>query len=108
MGHGTRGWLIGLGAATAVGAAVFSLAPAAGASTASPRQKAAGPSAAVASANPAYVPSSPRTLRFGMRNKAVKALQRRLNQLHYYAGKADGYFGWDTMEAVWAFKEVQS
>ena len=100
MGHGTRGWLIGLGAATAVGAAALSLAPAAGASTSSLRQKAAGPSAA-------YVPSA-RTLRFGMRNSAVKALQKRLNVLHYYAGKPDGFFGWDTMEAVWAFKEVQS
>jgi len=43
-----------------------------------------------------------------MRNSAVKALQNRLNYLHYYSGSADGYFGWSTMEAVWAFKEVQS
>lgn len=95
MWHGTRRWLIGLGAATAAGAAVLSLAPAAGATTA-------------AQAGSAYAPSTTRTLTFGMRNSAVKALQRRLNFLHYYAGKADGYFGWDTMEAVWAFKEVQS
>jgi peptidoglycan hydrolase-like protein with peptidoglycan-binding domain len=48
------------------------------------------------------------TLRFGDHGPAVKALQRRLNFLHYYAGPADGVFGWDTQEAVWAFKEVQS
>lgn len=107
MGHGTRGWLVGLGAAVAVGATALSLAPVAGASTASPRQKVTGPSATLAQPGPAYVPSG-RTLRFGMHNSAVKALQRRLTYLHYYAGKADGSFGWDTMEAVWAFKEVQS
>jgi hypothetical protein len=27
--------------------------------------------------------------------------------LHYYAGKADGQYGQDTAEAVWAFKEAQ-
>jgi peptidoglycan hydrolase-like protein with peptidoglycan-binding domain len=107
MWHGTRGWLIGLGAATAAGAAVLSLAPTAGATTASPRQKVAGSSATAAQAGSTYVPST-RTLTFGMRNSAVKALQKRLNFLHYYAGKPDGLFGWDTMEAVWAFKEVQS
>ena len=107
MGHATRGWLTGLGAATAVGAAVLGLAPIAGATTASPRQKVTGPSATAAQPGSTYVPST-RTLRFGMRNSAVKALQKRLNFLHYYAGKPDGYFGWDTMEAVWAFKEVQS
>lgn len=100
MGHATRGWLVGLGAATAAGAAVLSLAPVAGASTASPQRP-----AATAGSN--YVAST-RTLTFGMRGSAVKALQKRLNALHYYAGKADGVFGWDTMEAVWAFKEVQS
>jgi peptidoglycan hydrolase-like protein with peptidoglycan-binding domain len=107
MGHGTRGWLIGLGAATAVGAMVLSLAPTAGASMGSPRQKVNAPSASVSQPGSVYVPSG-RTLRFGMRNSAVKALQKRLNYLHYYSGKPDGLFGWDTMEAVWAFKEVQS
>jgi len=107
MGHGARGWLIGLGAASAVGATVLSLAPTAGASPASPRQKTAGPAATIVQASSTYVPSG-RTLRFGMRGSAVKALQKRLNYLHYYAGKPDGRFGWATMEAVWAFKEVQS
>ena len=27
--------------------------------------------------------------------------------MHYYAGKADGQYGQDTAEAVWAFKEAQ-
>ncbi len=42
-----------------------------------------------------------------MRGGAVTTLQRRLARLHYYPGPADGYFGLDTLEAVWAFKEVQ-
>jgi hypothetical protein len=80
----------------------------AGASTGKIRQIAftASPPA-VQQAGSSYVPSG-RTLTLGMHGSAVKALQRRLNYLHYYAGPADGYFGWDTMEAVWAFKEVQS
>jgi hypothetical protein len=54
-----------------------------------------------------YVPTS-RTLYFGSHGPAVRALQRRLSFLHYYVGRADGTFGWDTLEGVWAFKEVQS
>jgi peptidoglycan hydrolase-like protein with peptidoglycan-binding domain len=96
MGHRTRGWLIGLGTLAAAGAMAIGLAPMAGASPAAKQQPGA-----------AYVPSG-RTLTFGSHGRAVKALQRRLNYLHYYAGPVDGEFGWDTMEAVWAFKEVQS
>ncbi|HET9896271.1 MAG TPA: L,D-transpeptidase family protein [Streptosporangiaceae bacterium] len=101
MGNGAWRLLIGLGSAAAVGAAALSLAPGASASTAGIRQ--------ASTAQPAakYKPTS-KPIRFGMRGSAVKALQRRLNVLHYWAGKADGRFGWDTMEAVWAFKEVQS
>jgi peptidoglycan hydrolase-like protein with peptidoglycan-binding domain len=47
------------------------------------------------------------TLRLGMRGAAVKALQRRLAELRYYPGPRNGHFGRDTLEAVWAFKEVQ-
>jgi peptidoglycan hydrolase-like protein with peptidoglycan-binding domain len=107
MGTGARGWMIGLGAATAAGAAVLSLTPTAGASTASLGQRVTGPNATIAQAGSTYKPTT-KTLRFGMRGPAVRALQKRLNYLHYWAGKADGVFGWDTMEAVWAFKEVQS
>src|SRR5580658_5985091 len=47
------------------------------------------------------------TLRLGMKGAAIKQLQRRLAALKYYAGPADGNFGTDTEEAVWAFQEVQ-
>jgi len=44
----------------------------------------------------------------GSYGPAVTALQKRLKALHYFVGKIDGRFGWDTMEGVWAFKEVQA
>jgi hypothetical protein len=47
------------------------------------------------------------TLGPGMEGAAVLRLQQRLAQLHYYPGPANGRFGTDTLEAVWAFKEVQ-
>ncbi len=56
--------------------------------------------------SPAYVPAN-RTLEYGMQGNDVKALQQRLAQLEYYPGPADGQFGPDTLEAVWAFQEVQ-
>jgi hypothetical protein len=37
----------------------------------------------------------------------VRQLQQRLAALDYYPGPADGQFGQDTLEAVWAFQEVQ-
>jgi Putative peptidoglycan binding domain/L,D-transpeptidase catalytic domain len=43
----------------------------------------------------------------GTRGPAVRTLQQRLAELHYYPGPRNGYFGIDTLEAVWAFKEVQ-
>jgi hypothetical protein len=43
----------------------------------------------------------------GMSGAEVKALQRRLAALKYYPGAIDGRFGADTLEAVWAFYEVQ-
>ena len=45
-------------------------------------------------------------LREGSRGASVRALQRRLAALKYYPGPEDGYFGSDTLEAVWAFQEV--
>ena len=63
------------------------------------------PTAALASsATPATVS---RTLQPGMKGAAVKALQTRLASLKYYPGSIDGQFGADTLEAVWAFEEVQ-
>ena len=43
----------------------------------------------------------------GDEGAAVKALQRRLAALKYYPGSIDGRFGTNTLEAVWAFEEVQ-
>jgi peptidoglycan hydrolase-like protein with peptidoglycan-binding domain len=54
----------------------------------------------------AYVPPT-HNFNFGAHGAAVRSVQRRLNQLHYYAGKVDGQYGQDTAEAVWAFKEAQ-
>jgi hypothetical protein len=42
-----------------------------------------------------------------VRGPDVRALQQRLAALMYYPGPADGQFGTDTLEAVWAFQEVQ-
>jgi peptidoglycan hydrolase-like protein with peptidoglycan-binding domain len=53
----------------------------------------------------AYTPPS-RTLSEGMAGSDVKALQRRLAALKYYPGTIDGQFGGNTLEAVWAFQEV--
>jgi Putative peptidoglycan binding domain/L,D-transpeptidase catalytic domain len=52
-------------------------------------------------------PAPQRELRYGLRGSDVKALQRRLAALKYYPGAANGQFGPDTLEAVWAFQEVQ-
>src|ERR1017187_1988883 len=63
------------------------------------------PTAALASsATPA---AATRTLQPGMKGSVVKALQRRLAALKYYPGSIDGHFGANTLEAVWAFEEVQ-
>ena len=64
------------------------------------------PAQAAATRGATYVP--PRhDLYYGNKGAAVKSVQRRLNQLHYYAGPDDGVYGADLEEAVWAFKEVQ-
>jgi lipoprotein-anchoring transpeptidase ErfK/SrfK len=55
---------------------------------------------------PAYVPPG-QILSLGMHGTAVRNLQKRLAALKYYPGPIDGQFGLDTLEAAWAFKEVQ-
>ena len=65
--------------------------------------------AQAAAADPAssgYTPAD-RTLREGMHGADVRRLQDRLAQLKYYPGPRDGRFGPDTLEAIWAFQEVQ-
>ncbi len=63
----------------------------------------AAPSAPAAGAAPAVT----RTLQLGMHGLSMRALQRRLAALKYYPGPIDGVFSTDTLEAVWAFQEVQ-
>ena len=52
-------------------------------------------------------PAATRTVQFGQHGSAVRKLQRRLAALKYYPGATDGNFGINTLEAVWAFQEVQ-
>lgn len=120
MGQTARRWLAGLGTAAAVGVAVLGPVGVAGAAGTRPaaRTRPAGGQVSSGQVGRAflaryllpgavYVPAG-RTLRLGEHGPAVRALQQRLNFLHYYPGSVNGYFGWDTLEAVWAFKEVQS
>ena len=68
------------------------------------------PSTPAVTPAPTGAPTSPpaaRTLALGMSGPDVKAVQARLAALHYYPGRADGSFGQDTLEAVWAFQEAQ-
>src|ERR1039458_8941308 len=99
-------WLVGLGAVTVAAVSVPGLT---GLAAASP-VAAASPAAEAGPAGPggaaAYVPAG-QVLHPGMRGAAVKNLQERLAELKYYPGKIDGECGPDTLEAVWAFKEVQ-
>jgi hypothetical protein len=52
-------------------------------------------------------PATTQTVKFGQHGSAVRKLQRRLAALKYYPGAIDGRFGTSTLEAVWAFYEVQ-
>ena len=66
------------------------------------------PTAALASSSaPTAFAARTSVLQLGMKGSAVKALQRRLAALKYYPGSIDGQFGTSTLEAVWAFQEVQ-
>ncbi|MES9544240.1 L,D-transpeptidase family protein [Actinomadura sp. NPDC000600] len=61
---------------------------------------------------PSKAPATPRPspthrkLKPGAKGADVKALQRRLKELHYDPGKADGKYGPSTETAVWAFQAV--
>jgi lipoprotein-anchoring transpeptidase ErfK/SrfK len=101
MGRVVRRWLLGLGVLITAGALLGQ----AGMAAASPaaRTRAAVPARVSA---PAYVPPG-QILSLGMHGTAVRNLQSRLAALKYYPGKIDGQFGLNTLEAVWAFKEVQ-
>jgi peptidoglycan hydrolase-like protein with peptidoglycan-binding domain len=117
--HGSRNRLAKIGATVLAAGAIAAAgcaASTASASTASASTaSAARPATAAALASTtararavvpaAYTPPS-RTLSEGMSGSDVKALQRRLAALKYYPGAIDGQFGDDTLEAVWAFQEV--
>src|SRR5215469_4065679 len=101
MGRAVRRWLLGLGVLITGGALLAQ----AGMASASPAARTRAATAARAAAA-AYVPPG-RVLALGMHGPAVRSLQQRLAALRYYPGRIDGQFGLDTLEAVWAFKEVQ-
>ena len=66
------------------------------------------PTAALASSSaPTVIAARTSVLQLGMKSSAIKTLQRRLAALKYYPGSIDGQFGTNTLEAVWAFQEVQ-
>lgn len=78
--------------------------------SASASPPAAASSAPAAASSPAPASSTApagQVLEPGMSGPAVTQLQQRLAALNYYPGPADGQFGTDTLEAVWAFQAVQ-
>jgi lipoprotein-anchoring transpeptidase ErfK/SrfK len=109
-----RGTLAGLGvtaaAVTAIAAASFIPASASASATrtagATRAVAVAATSARAAATAPASYTPPKRNLTQGMKGADVTALQQRLAALKYYPGPADGTFGSDTLEAVWAFQEV--
>ena len=107
MGFNAKRWVLGAGLAALTAAMLVSQAGAADAFGGSASVLRESQAKGLGSPGSVYIPSG-QILRFGMRGTAVRDLQLRLNYLHYYAGRSDGYFGWSTMEAVWAFKEVQT
>jgi hypothetical protein len=83
-------------------------APASIAAPAAPASTAATASTTRLTRSVAVVYTAPtRALKYGMAGSDVKALQQRLAALKYYPGTSDGQFGAYTLEAVWAFQEVQ-
>jgi hypothetical protein len=96
MKRSVRRWLYAAGAAATVGAAAC----AQGVAGAAPAHEAA-------SALPAAYTPPNHNLYYGDTGAAVRSVQRRLTQLHYYPGPIDGTYGPDMEQAVWAFKEVQ-
>ena len=114
MGVRMRGKVAGFGvtaAAVAAIAAVSCISATASASAAKPAaaeraQVVAATSAKTVAAAPASYAPPKRNLTEGMKGADVKALQQRLAALKYNPGAADGQFGANTLEAVWAFQEV--
>jgi Putative peptidoglycan binding domain/L,D-transpeptidase catalytic domain len=117
MKHAWR-WPVGLGALVGagtlvLGAPLLALGGAAGAGTVAAAGTAASGRPAVAVRAEVAIPPAPAwkapsgILTLGMHGSAVRSLQKRLAALKFYPGTVDGQFGLDTLEAVWAFKEIQ-
>ena len=110
-------WQLSVGAAAVVSASLLAQGGVATAGTAAvaargSAQAAVTRQARAVTASPAAVAMPAwhrvkKTLRPGMTGADVKKVQKRLRTLKYYPGRVDGRFGADTVEAVWAFKEVQ-
>ncbi len=101
MRQSVRRWILGAGTLAVVGAAACGQAAVAGAS-----QVTSAAHDGTTTAATAYKPPA-KPLYVGQKGAAVRSVQRRLAQLHYYVGPIDGQYGQDTLEAAWAFREVQ-
>ncbi len=106
MHQNVRRWLYGAGALAAVGAMACGQGMASAATSGLRNSADSSRATAVTTAAATYVPPN-HDLYYGNKGAAVKNVERRLNQLHYYAGPVDGVFGQDLEWAVWAFKRVQ-
>jgi lipoprotein-anchoring transpeptidase ErfK/SrfK len=112
MGHTAQRWLrawrwvFSFGALAAAGALVLGQVGTAAASPAGAARSATSARSASAALAATYIPPAA-ILSLGQHGPAVRNLQERLAALKYYPGPIDGQFGLDTLEAVWAFKEVQ-
>jgi pyruvate/2-oxoglutarate dehydrogenase complex dihydrolipoamide acyltransferase (E2) component len=87
--------------------------PASSPTAATTTEPAASPSASAPATTPTAPatttpakPPAPAKLHSGSKGAAVTALQRRLNDLGYWNGKADGTFGGTTQQAVYAVQKV--
>ncbi|CNE59973.1 Uncharacterized conserved protein [Mycobacterium tuberculosis] len=106
-----RGIPIDVRASAVLLAAAVAAAGCTGTERAAPRAQEGSP-AATAPATPAAPAVTPtpspthRTLKPGAKGTDVEALQRRLKELGYDPGKADGRYGPSTQMAVWAFQAV--
>lgn len=101
MRQSVRRWMFGAGTLAVVAATAFGQAGVAGAA----RVAAAGHQGRAMAGSPYAPPAKP--LYYGQQGAAVRSVQRRLAQLHYYPGPIDGKYGQDLLHAAWAFREVQ-
>jgi lipoprotein-anchoring transpeptidase ErfK/SrfK len=101
-----RRWFYGTAAMAAVMVAACGQGTIAHSAQSAPSAPSTAAASSGTSAPATYVPPR-KPLHFGQTGPAVKSVQRRLAQLHYYPGPIDGIYGDDTLEAAWAFREVQ-